>query len=198
MSDQVIVALISGASGVLIAGIVNQGWFKKKKKKDPVKSAHNSAVQINTVLDQVKDDLKADRVGLLQFHNGQTFHTGSHFQKMSCTHERVSEGTERTYASFQDIPVTAFSWWFDQVVKGAFIYRDVEDITDYATKSSFKASGVVSTVSIPVEKNGNIVAVVTASWVKSTMDEACLACDVEDSKLVISLSENLAGISKFL
>lgn len=55
-------------------------------------------------------ELNADRVAVVQFHNGCQNLSGIDFAKMSCTHEAVRPGLKPAQADFLNLPVSAFSY----------------------------------------------------------------------------------------
>ena len=61
-------------------------------------------------LDYIKDEFKADRVWLAQFHNGGHFYpTGKSIAKFSMVYEIVESTTKSIQSNFQNIPVSLFS-----------------------------------------------------------------------------------------
>ena len=81
-------ALIS--AGVTIGSVWFKGKLKERKDKvfnyDP--NLHSNVV---TALEFMRRETEADRVYVLQFHNGEHYFSGRSQQKFSCTHEVVNE-----------------------------------------------------------------------------------------------------------
>ena len=113
MDTNVIVALasslITAIVGPIVVGIVNKRVELKHKEK-ALKDSLQKNTLVNTKLEEIKDNLKADRIWVMQFHNGGTFYpTGKSIQKFSMFYELVSQDTFSVQSQFQNIPVSLFS-----------------------------------------------------------------------------------------
>lgn len=135
-------------------------------KKTDILSA---ALEINSVvtekLDIVKKETEADRIWLLQFHNGGNFYpTGKSIQKFSMGYELLNSDSVPCQSQFQNIPVSLFSKQIHSLHKGVVI--SVADTTIGETKyagftSVIVGSGVKSTYIFPVYNiKGDLVAIV--------------------------------------
>ena len=105
MSTEVIVAFITGIIGpILLLFIKNR--MDKNKKPDIVKEALQVGELIMSKIEHIKDEFEADRVWIMQFHNGGHFYpTGKSIAKFSFIYEVVSMGTSSIQMNFQNIPV---------------------------------------------------------------------------------------------
>lgn len=113
MDSSLIVALISSALTAIIGPIavhIVKEYLDKKSKKDILRESLQSNTLISTKVENIKERMKADRVWVMQFHNGGTFYpTGKSIQKFSMFYETVSQDTTSVQSSFQNIPVSLFS-----------------------------------------------------------------------------------------
>jgi len=113
MDSSLIVALISSALTAIIGPIavhIVKEQIDKKNKKDILKESLQSNTLISAKVEIIKEHTKADRVWIMQFHNGGTFYpTGKSIQKFSMFYETVSQDTHSVQSSFQNIPVSLFS-----------------------------------------------------------------------------------------
>lgn len=112
MSVELIVALISSLLTAVIGPIAVQLVKDKldKKHKDILKESLQKNALVSNKVEEIKEHVKADRVWVMQFHNGGTFYpTGKSIQKFSMFYETVSQGTTSIQLSFQNIPVSLFS-----------------------------------------------------------------------------------------
>ena len=113
MSVELTVALISSIFTAVVGPIavhVVKEIIDKKSKKDILKNSLQKNTLVNTKLEEIKEYLKADRVWIMQFHNGGTFYpTGKSIQKFSMFYELVSQDTFSVQSQFQNIPVSLFS-----------------------------------------------------------------------------------------
>lgn len=107
------VALISSVFTAIIGPIavhLVKERIENNKKKDALKESLQKNALINNKIEGIKEQVKADRVWVMQFHNGGTFYpTGKSIQKFSMFYETVSSNTYSIQSSFQNIPVSLFS-----------------------------------------------------------------------------------------
>ena len=126
MSSEVIVAFITGVVGPLVL-LYFKNKIEKKEKPDMVKEALQVSELITTKIEHIKDEFKADRVWITQFHNGGNFYpTGKSMAKFSIIYETVSQNTSSVQLNFQDIPVNLFSKSINQLLE-----NDVIEISDF-------------------------------------------------------------------
>ena len=126
MSSEVIVAFITGVVGPLVL-LYFKNKIEKKEKPDIVKEALQVSELITTKIEHIKDEFKADRVWITQFHNGGNFYpTGKSMAKFSIIYETVSQNTSSVQLNFQDIPVNLFSKSINQLLE-----NDVIEISDF-------------------------------------------------------------------
>jgi len=113
MDSNLIVALISSAFTAIIGPIavhVIKEMIDKKNKKDALRDSLKKNALVCNKIEAIKEHLKADRIWVMQFHNGGTFYpTGKSIQKFSMFYESVSQDTPSVQAQFQNIPVSLFS-----------------------------------------------------------------------------------------
>ena len=113
MDSNLIVALVSSLFTAVVGPIsvhLVKEYLDKKSKKDILKESLQSNTLISAKVEGIKERMKADRVWVMQFHNGGTFYpTGKSIQKFSMFYETVSQDTTSVQSSFQNIPVSLFS-----------------------------------------------------------------------------------------
>jgi len=126
MSSEVIVSFITGVVGPLVL-LYFKNKIEKKEKPDIVKEALQVSELITTKIEHIKDEFKADRVWITQFHNGGNFYpTGKSMAKFSIIYETVSQNTSSVQLNFQDIPVNLFSKSINELLE-----NDVIEISDF-------------------------------------------------------------------
>jgi len=140
MTDTIWVAIIGGIIGPIIVLTIN--WYLNnklgKKKKDMVTEALEVGELVTSRLDQIKEDYKADRVWLSQFHNGGHFYpTGKSIAKFSIFYETVSSNAPSLQLSLKNIPVALFSKSFNRLLSDDMIiipdFKD-ESISTYGLR----------------------------------------------------------------
>lgn len=126
IGTEVIVAFITGVLGpVILLYIKNK--FEKKTSPDMVKDALRVSELITAKIEHIKEEFSADRVWIMQFHNGGHFYpTGKSMAKFSFIYETVSSNTNSVQSNFQNIPVNLFSRSINQLLD-----NDIIEIPDY-------------------------------------------------------------------
>ena len=82
---------------------------------------------INQKIDHIKDEFKADRVWISQFHNGGNFYpTGKSMAKFSIMYETVGASTQSVQSNFKNIPVQLFSRAINELYQ-----NDIIQISDF-------------------------------------------------------------------
>lgn len=124
MSNELIVALITAVTTSIIGPIAVHyvNLWTTIKKKDPLSESIEVNDTINNKLENIKAEAQADRVWLVQFHNGGSFYpTGKSIQKFSVVYEILSTGVVPCQHQFQNIPVSLFSKSINSLHKGIVI-----------------------------------------------------------------------------
>ena len=84
MSNEVIIAFITGVLGPITLLYVKNILNKRKVKPDMVTETLKVSELITTKIDHIKEEFKSDRVWVTQFHNGGHFYpTGKSMAKFS-------------------------------------------------------------------------------------------------------------------
>ena len=92
-----------------------------------VKDALRVSELVMTKIEHIKDEFSADRVWILQFHNGGHFYpTGKSMAKFSFIYETVTPSTNSIQLNFQNIPVNLFSRSINQLLE-----NDIIEIPDF-------------------------------------------------------------------
>jgi len=127
MSNEVIVAFITGVLGPILIIITNKILAKTKKKPDLIKDTLKESELILTKLEHIRDEFKVDRIWLAQFHNGGNYYpTGKSIAKFSFVHESVLAGVPSIQANFQNIPVNLFTKSINELLT-----NDIIEIPDF-------------------------------------------------------------------
>jgi hypothetical protein len=148
MSSEVIVAFITGVLGPITLLYVKSILDKRKIKPDMVTEALKVSELITSKIDHIKDEFRADRVWVTQFHNGGHFYpTGKSMAKFSIIYESVNTGVSSVQTGFQNIPVNLFSKSINELLENDVIeipdYKD-ETIATYGLKYAAEESGCKS------------------------------------------------------
>lgn len=123
----IIVAFLTGVAGPIIVMIVKTYLEKKNKAHDMVTDAVEVGNLITTKIEHIKEEVRADRVWVSQFHNGGHFYpTGKSIAKFSIFYETVATGVHSIQSNFQNIPVNLFTKSVNQLLE-----RDIIEISDF-------------------------------------------------------------------
>ena len=127
MSVSIIVAFITGVLGPLLLLFIKNRLDKKAEKPDMVLETLKVSELVMTKLDHIKDEFKADRVWVAQFHNGGNFYpTGKSMAKFSIIYESVAPSVSSIQGNFHNIPVNLFSRSINQLLE-----HDTIEIPDF-------------------------------------------------------------------
>lgn len=109
--EDLIFGLVTTIIGVL--GTLTAIWLKdyldrrRASSECSVSKTVSEDSEIIYRLEEIKDEVKADRISVFCFHNGGEYYSGRSMQKMSCAYEVVSPGVSRTQMTSMNIPVSA-------------------------------------------------------------------------------------------
>jgi hypothetical protein len=127
---EIIIAFITGViSPVTILLVKN--WLDKRKKPDMVTETLKVSEIVYSKIDDIREEMGANRVWITQFHNGGNFYpTGKSMAKFSIMYEVVSENTHSIQANFKNMAVNLFSRSINQLYHHDYIaIPDYKDVT---------------------------------------------------------------------
>lgn len=139
--------------------------FLQKKKNQASLSVEKCTIQNANVEKAIRyalDTVNADRVSVYEFHNGESFYSGSHQQKFSCTYETVKTGVSSEALNLQGLRISTFNQFISEVINNKlFQFSDIKSIKDSLLRNWFESRGIKSAYSIPiVTLNKNIIGVI--------------------------------------
>ena len=181
METEIIVALITAVLTSIVGPIAvhyaKQYNDSRKKKEDPLTESLRVNQMINEKLEIVKKEYQADRIWMLQFHNGGHFYpTGRSIQKFSMVYELLNPTTVPCQTQFQNIPVSLFSTAINHLAEGNTIQipnTSENDSRFEGITSVVIGAGVESTYLFPIFNiKGEFVGIVGIDYVE---DPICLS-----------------------
>ncbi len=129
--SQIIIAFITGVLGPVLIIIIKNRLDRAKAKPDMLTDSLRIGELVTTRLDHIREEFKADRVWITQFHNGGHFYpTGKSIAKFSVIYETVSINTHSIQSNFQNIPVNLFTKSMNRLLDHEII--EVSDFNDEA------------------------------------------------------------------
>jgi hypothetical protein len=125
----IVIAFISGVVGPIGVLYLKHLLDKRKVKPDMVKDTLRVSELVTTKIEHIKDEFKADRVWITQFHNGGNFYpTGKSMAKFSIMYETVNPGISSVQSNFHNIPVNLFSKSINELLVNESI--EISDFKD--------------------------------------------------------------------
>lgn len=144
---ELIIAFVTGVISPITI-LLFKNWLDKKKKPDMVADTLELGEVVTHKIEEIREELSADRVWLLQFHNGGHFYpTGKSMAKFSMIYETVNIHVNSIQNNFQNIPVSLFSKSINELLKNEIIeipdFKD-ETISTFGLKYIAEESGCKS------------------------------------------------------
>lgn len=75
-------------------------------------------VDITEFVTKIRSTLAADRVLVLQYHNGEKSIADNPFLKLTCTHEVLARGCSSVQRAFSAVPMSMFGTWNSSMFEG--------------------------------------------------------------------------------
>jgi hypothetical protein len=192
-------ALITSITSITVA-LIAAGFFKRfsdrnkenNSKKKLVKQIEKDEL-VHFTLKEVRRKFHADRIYLIQFHNGGTFYTNAPMQKASVTYERCSDGLERVSDHLMHIFVSHYTWFIKNTIDEEMFYIDCENIEDVATKALFRKFGTQATAAVPIYDNSDqLISIMVLDWVFSEIPNAF----IKDEDFTTQFKEEMTADSE--
>lgn len=139
---------------------------EKKVKIDEVKKDINNNVLVQQMLNDLMLRYKADRAYVFQFHNSIMYYDGNHRNHQSMSFEVCANGISSEAASLQNLPVSLFPVFLQQILLDRLQYQCVDNIKETSTKIALKKQGIKSLYIAPYFLDGNFVAYIGLDFVK--------------------------------
>jgi len=180
--DSIITTVITSITSIIVT-LITAGYFKKwldekyqSHSKRKLMNQINKDELVHLTVEEIKNEYEADRVYLIQFHNGGTFYTNSPMQKASVTYERTSDGLEPLSNNMVNFFVSHYTSLIKSTIENKFFYTNIEKIEDITTKALLRKTSTQASASIPIydkgsskfgSPNGNLIGILVIDWVFS-------------------------------
>lgn len=162
----VLTGIVSAASAVLGMWLKIRYDERKSKEFNYDPNLHSSII---SALQYVMSETQADRVYVVEFHNGEHYFSGRSQQKLSCTYEVVSEGISAEAHTLQNIRTSNFHGLIKSIAaETTFRCPNLDEYTqDIGFKSFLERKGVQSMFARPIRTlNGKTVGLICLEYVK--------------------------------
>lgn len=172
-----ITTIILSAIGVIVTAILGPmivEWWKLKlsKNTDTLKDSSEADEQISKKLEEIKDKYDADRITLIQFHNGGNFYpTGKSIKKFSIFYEIVNPNINMIQKHFQNIPVSLFSKVINYVYEHDILcfpdYNDTQTLINFNIANTNEISQSKSSYMFGIKTiEGKLIGIIGIAFVK--------------------------------
>ena len=190
-----IILFLSGVVVPIIIVIINKRLEKDKASKNDKLEAEIKACNIVTnKLDSVREEFNADRVWVMQFHNGGHYYpTGKSIQKFSMFYESVEPGCDSIKLLFQNIPVSLFAPSANKILTDNIVaisdFKD-ETISTYGLKYTAMETGSKSTYIFGIRDiNNKLIGMLGIDFVKRKK-----ALDQDDLQMLEVEAAQIGGV----
>ena len=129
--SSILIAFITGVIGPILIIIIKNKIDRNAANPDMLSDSLRIGERVTLKIDQIREDFKADRVWITQFHNGGHFYpTGKSIAKFSVIYETVALNTTSIQSNFQNIPINLFSKSMNRLLE-----KDLIAISDFTDES---------------------------------------------------------------
>lgn len=156
-----------------ITGILLKEYLQRRKNKQNtcVVKYTKKNQNIQTAIEYTLEKSGADRAYIYEFHNGETFYSGTHQQKFSCTYEALNIGVSAESINLQGLRVSNFNAYIKDVLgitEGEyFSSSDIEELSNPIVKNWLQSRGIHSSYAFPIKTlNNGIVGMLCIDFTK--------------------------------
>lgn len=177
----IITTVVTSFTSIIVA-LIGAGLYKNISERKKQKEHKGKLIQqiqkdelIHFALRELRRLYNADRIYIVQYHNGGNFYTNSPMQKFSMTYERCSDGLERLSDKFQGVLVSHFNWYIRKMIETKMFYYSVDSVEDISTRAYLSSYGIQSHIACPIyDKDKHIIGHLGMDWVFSQVPEEIL------------------------
>ena len=130
-----------------ITSILLKEYFQSKRKNVncSIQDFTQKSQNIQKALDFLMNRIKADRIYVYEFHNGDHFYSGSGQQKFSCTYESLGPGVSSETLNLQNLRMSTFNKYIKQLFdEDSFSFINDKTETPIALQNWFANRGITS------------------------------------------------------
>ena len=147
-----------------------------------------SNIKIWKLITDLRTELEASRVSIVQFHNGGKFMDGSSMRKMSITHQTYHSNTWSTAALMQDTLVTRFIELISILQHNCPRIRNPITHTECNTKSFYSMNNTNAISLLPIYGDNNLL---IHGYVSIEWETIPTSMSVEKMNMIISTRESI-------
>ena len=148
----IIVAVITAIIGPTVVEFVKVKLLNNNENEDPIKKEIEYTMVVNREIEDIREELKADRSWIVMYHNGGNFLThDKSMKKFSMTYENCKSGVPSVAHTFTNLPVSLYSRATEEILLKRHIYiPDYNDptIATYGLKGAGESTGSKSSYTV--------------------------------------------------
>lgn len=166
-------AVLTISSGVVTLFILSfKGYVVKSiadifGPKDPVITSLNNSKIVRETIKQLLQEWGANRVYILQFHNGGHFYTGATMQKFSVTYEEQTSGIIPICTTKQNVPLTVNTYIKD-IIEGNYKISDTEEVNDIISRTFYNEFHIKAAIGVPIFKDNKVIGAIILNYTDGT------------------------------
>jgi hypothetical protein len=146
---------------------------KKHKKNTCVVQYTKKNENIQKAIEYTLEKSGADRAYIYEFHNGETFYSGTHQQKFSCTYEALNTGVSAESMKLQGLRVSTFNDYIKDVLGvtngGHFKLENIDQMKNPLIKNWMQERGIQSSFAFPIKTlSEGVVGMLCVDFTKKT------------------------------
>lgn len=163
----------AGFVGVIAGMFGSASYLKKKfqfwKKQEEIDAAITiddirRYGQVQEILTTLRNQCGADRVQVLQFHNGGKFLDGSSMKRMSVTHESCGIGVAYEYTHMQAVLATLLWEKIELVKKDDPQIHLVKNLSESNLRTHCRSRGTEAFAVLPIRKDTLVIGYLNLDW----------------------------------
>ena len=176
--------------GVFLSWYLKYKYGEYKQKKLHKEISNSKLIQ--TILDQLLSDYKCQRAFILQKHKGGKYNSGKSIIKLSTSFESLEEGVSTEFKQYQNLPISLYSNFVEQVLSKKAIFYVVDDIGDLITRAFFTQRGTKSAIIYPIKKASDLIGMIGFEWTHNAENLEEAVNEIETS--IKSINDTLSKL----
>lgn len=162
------ISSIATLLGVFLSWYLRYKYGEYTQKKIDREISHSKLIQ--TILDQLLEEYSCQRVFIFQRHNGGKYQTGKSMTKLSTSFESLEEGVSTEFRQYQNLPMTLYVNFVEDVSKFKAVYPNVDEISDLITRAFFSQRGTKASMVYPIKKGQELIGIIGFEWTHTSDD----------------------------
>ena len=167
MKDIALILLFVGLVLFYYKPLISEVVEGKIKTHDPIKEDVENNVLIQQMLNNLMVKYGADRAYIFQFSNSIMYYDNTHRNHQNMSFEVCANGISAEAQNLQNLPVSLFPTFLQQVMLDRMIYSDIKDIKETSTYIALNRQGIKSVYIAPYFKDGKFVAYIGLDFVRN-------------------------------